>query len=67
MQILDIAVIGVAHREAHPELLIGEMVADALVQLQQRTFPRGNVDTVDVEVTLVPRVVRDQQFAGKMA
>jgi len=67
LQILDIAGIGVAYREAHPELLIGEMVADALVQLQQRTFPRGNVDTVDVEVTLVPRVVRDQQFAGKMA
>ena len=67
LQILDIAVIGVAHREAHPELLIGEIVTRSLVQLQQRAFPGRNIDTVDVEVALVPRVVGDQQFARKMA
>jgi hypothetical protein len=67
LQILDTAVIGVAHCEAHPEPLIGEMVVECLVRLQQRTFPGRNIDPVDVEVTLVPRVVPDQQFAGKMA
>src|SRR5205814_6638771 len=67
LQIFDTAVIGVAYREAHPELLIGEMEAEGIVQLQQRTFPGCNVDTEDVEVTLLPRVVRDQQFARKMA
>ena len=39
LQILDIAVVGVAHGEAHAELLIGEMVAKALVPLNQRAFP----------------------------
>jgi len=67
LQILDIAVIGVAYREAHAEPLIGEMVAECLVQLEKSAFSRRNVDPVDVEVTLVPCVVRDQQFARKMA
>ena len=60
LQILDPAVIGVADREAHPELLIGEMVADPLVQLQQRAIPGRDVDAIDVEVMLVAGVVRDQ-------
>src|SRR5205823_5443186 len=67
LQIFGIALIAVAYREAHLELLISEVVVESLVQLHQRAFPRRNVDPVEVEVALVPRVVRDKQFTGKMA
>src|SRR5207248_8599860 len=66
LQIFGIALTAVAYREAHLELLISEVVVESLVQLHQRAFPRRNVDPVEVEVALVPRVVRDKQFMGKM-
>ncbi len=67
LQILDVAVAGMTPGEAHTELLIGEMAEETFVQLNQCAFAGRNVHMVDVEVTLIPRVVRDQQFAGKMA
>ncbi len=43
------------------------MVSETFVQLNQLALSGRNVDSVDVEVSLVPRVMRDQQFAGEMA
>jgi hypothetical protein len=60
LQILDIAVVGVTPGEAHTELLIGEMAGKTFVLLNQRAFPGRDIHTVDVEITLIPRIVRDQ-------
>jgi hypothetical protein len=38
-----------------------------LVQLKQRAVARRNVHAINVEITLVPLIVRDQQFARKTA
>ena len=67
LQIFDIAVVGVTTGEAYTELLIGEMAHETVVQLKQRAFTGRNIDAVDIEVPLIPRIVRGQQFAGKMA
>ena len=64
LQIFDIAVFGVTHGEAHAKLLVSEIAGDTLVQLKQRAFASRNVHAVDIEVTLVPRIVRDQQFTS---
>jgi hypothetical protein len=66
LQIFDIAILGVPDREAHTELLIGEMPDEAFVPLQQHAVAGRDIHPVDVEVTFVPRVVPDQQFAGKL-
>jgi len=66
LQILDSAVLGVPAGETDLELRIREIAGEALVPLQQRAVAGRGIHPVDIEVTLVPSVVRDQQFAGKM-
>src|SRR6516162_598891 len=67
LQVLDIAVVAMTNSVAHTELLIGEVRGETLVGLEQSAFPGRNIHTIDVEVTLIALVVRDKQFAGKVA
>src|SRR6516165_338788 len=65
--VLDIAVVAMTNSVAHTELLIGEVRGETLVGLEQSAFPGRNIYTIDIEVTLIALVVRDKQFAGKVA
>src|SRR5215471_1098863 len=67
LQVLDIAVLVMTNSVAHTELMIGEVRGETLVGLEQSAFPGRNIYTIEVEVTLIALVVRDKQFAGKMA
>jgi hypothetical protein len=67
LQIFNIAVLAMTHSVAHPKLLIGEVKGETLVGLQQSAFPGRNIYTIDIEITLIALVVRDKQFAGKVA